>query len=845
MNRILKKHDEVASIPTTAQYVRPSVKGKFICLGNERFYIRGVTYGTFRPDAEGNLYPDPETVNYDFSRIAENGINAVRTYTAPPSWLLDIAHRHGLRVMVGLWWEQFITFLDDKKIVRNVENKIREAVRTYAGHPALLCYAIGNEIPSAIVRWHGHRRIEKFIEKLYWIAKEEDPQGLVTYVNYPTTEYLQLPFLDLAYFNVYLESRDTLAAYLYRLQNISGEKPLIMGEIGIDSNRNGNLTQAIVLDWQIRSAFMAGCAGSFVFSWTDEWHCGGCDIEDWDFGITTRDRKSKPALTSVRKAYSEVPFKGRFDWPSLSVIVCTFNGSKTIGDALEALSKLDYPNYEVLIINDGSNDKTECIAKEYASKFGFKLITTENRGLSNARNTGLRSAAGEIVAYLDDDALPDAQWLRYLALSFLNTNHVGFGGPNIAPEGDGLIADCVANAPGNPSHVLISDQEAEHIPGCNMAFRRDALLDIGGFDHQFKIAGDDVDLCWRLKKKGWTLGFSPAAVVWHHRRKSIRSFWKQQLNYGRAEALLERKWPEKYNGSGNCTWTGRLYGNGYTRTLGLAKTRIYQGTWGSAPFQSIYQSNPGTIQSILLIPESYLAIFALFVLSCIAFLWRPMLITLPILVFAVGFAVVQSVMISSRVRFPNRPRLRYDTLKMHLITAMLQVMQPLARLFGRVSYGLTPWRRHGKGKLSFPWVKTQSFWRDNWQVPDKWIESVERELLKQGAVVMRGGEYDKWDLEIRGGLFGTLRLLVAVEEHGAGKQMIRVRSWPRISTFGIGLTIIFALLAGLAAFDQSWYAYLVLGALSALTMIRSFGDCATAAGSYLKAIKQAFEQSTS
>ena len=76
----------------------------------------------------------------------------------------------------------------------------------------------------------------------------------------------------------------------------------------------------------------------------------------------------------------------------------------------------------------------------------------------------------------------------------------------------------MAHAPGGPVHVLLSDEVAEHIPGCNMAYRLDRLRAIGGFDPRFRIAGDDVDICWRLQERGWTLGFSPAAVVWHHRR---------------------------------------------------------------------------------------------------------------------------------------------------------------------------------------------------------------------------------------------------------------------------------------------------------------------------------------
>jgi O-antigen biosynthesis protein len=82
--------------------VRPSVEGKFIFAGDEKLYIRGVTYGTFRLDQDGNEGHDPEVVEQDFALMAANGLNAIRTYTVPPRWLLDTAQRHGLYVMVGL-----------------------------------------------------------------------------------------------------------------------------------------------------------------------------------------------------------------------------------------------------------------------------------------------------------------------------------------------------------------------------------------------------------------------------------------------------------------------------------------------------------------------------------------------------------------------------------------------------------------------------------------------------------------------------------------------------------------------------------------------------------------------
>ena len=277
-------------------FSRPEVRGKFLFVDNQKYWVRGVTYGTFRPLEDGTQFPKPERVKQDFAEISGNGMNTVRIYTVPPIWLLDIAKDFRLRVMVGLPWEQHIAFLDDKNRIKKIEDSVRQSVRACEQHPAILGYSLGNEIPVSIVRWHGKQRIEKFLERLYRIGKAEDPGGLFTYVNFPTTEYLQLPFLDVVCFNVYLETKENLKKYLARLQNMADERPLLMAEIGLDSRSNGEAAQAQSLDWQVRTTFESGCAGAIVFAWTDEWHRGGNEIEDWDFGLMTRDRQPKPAL---------------------------------------------------------------------------------------------------------------------------------------------------------------------------------------------------------------------------------------------------------------------------------------------------------------------------------------------------------------------------------------------------------------------------------------------------------------------------------------------------------------------------------------------------------------------
>jgi glycosyltransferase involved in cell wall biosynthesis len=804
---------------------RPVALGKFLFVGEEKLYLRGVTYGTFRPGDDGSGYPDPARVEADFRKMALNGVNSVRTYSVPPRHLLEAAARHGLRVLIGLPWEQHVAFLEDRALPGSIEQRVREGVRACAGHPAVLGYAVGNEIPAPIVRWHGRRRIERFLRRLYEAAKDEDPDALVTYVNFPSTEYLQLPFLDFHCFNVYLESDRQLESYLARLQNIAGDRPLVMAEIGLDSRRHGEQRQADSVAGQVRLSFAAGCAGAFVFAWTDEWHRGGYEVEDWDFGLIDRRRRPKAALAAVRRAFREVPFAALAEWPKVSVVVCTHNGAETLGWCLEGLRKLDYPDYEVIVVDDGSTDGTAVTAREC----GFPAISTPNQGLSSARNTGLEAASGEIVAYLDCDARPDGDWLRYLAAAFRASDHAGIGGPNVPPP-DGWVADCVANAPGGPVHVLLSDREAEHIPGCNMAFRRQQLIEVGGFDPRFRAAGDDVDVCWRLQERGATLGFSAGAVVLHHARDSVRAYLRQQIGYGRAEALLERKWPAKYNAGGHHSWAGRLYGNGVADGLLPRRWRVYYGRWGSNLFQGMYGTGTPTLRSLALVPEWYLVIALLAALSTLGALWTPLLAALPLAIAATGLLVAQAFAGARRASrtAPARPGRRWRSL---LLTASLHMLQPLARLWGRLRSGLTPWRWRGPVSHSIPLPRSWTLWSESWRSLEGWIGSLEDALREGGTVAMRGGDFDRWDLELRGGPLGRARILSAVEEHGHGRQLVRFGFRPRPAWGALLLTALFAPAAIAAALSGAVAATAVLAAVLALVLGVTARDCARTAGS--------------
>ncbi len=826
---LLQRTEQPGETAATPLPARPTVRGKFLFVGDQKFYVKGVTYGPFTADGGG--YRSPETVERDFALIARSGLNAVRCYTAPPRWLLDAALRHGLRVMVGIPWEQHVAFLDRGRRARDIVRRVRDQVRACRAHPAVLCYAVGNEIPASVVRWHGRRRVERFLARLVKAAKREDPGALVTYVNYPSTEYLDIPGIDLFSFNVYLEHTDRLDAYLARLHTLAGDRPLLLSEIGLDSRRNGVDRQARMLAEQIRTAFLRGAAGAVVFAWTDEWHRGGADILDWDFGLTGRTRSPKPALAAVQKAFRETPFPAAWPWPCISVIVCTLNGAETLRDCLAALHRLEYPNHEVIVVDDGSTDETADMVREY----GFPVISTTNMGLSSARNTGLRAANGDIVAYLDDDAFPDPHWLHYLAATFMATGCVGVGGPNLPPPGDGTIADCVANSPGGPVHVLVSDELAEHIPGCNMAFRKDSLDAIGGFDPQFWVAGDDVDVCWRLQEQGWTLGFSPAAVVWHHRRNSVAAYLRQQRGYGRAEALLERKWPSRHNAVGHISWAGGVYG-GIVRLVSGRRARVYQGTWGTAPYQS-REPAPRVWSALLAMPEWYLALGSVVALAALGAFWHPLLLGLPIAVAGLALPMAQAWRRTARAQFTSA-RSALQRLPRRVITAALHLLQPMARLYGRMTHGLTPWRRHSVGAHAMPIPRRHRHWREQWRSHEATLQGVEEWLREAGARVSRGSGYDEWDLEVRAGGLGAARLLMATEEHGAGRQLVRIRWWPRPSWAALALCGSLLAGTGAAAAEGAWIAWVALGLTATTLAVAITRQCAAAAGAIKAAVRE-------
>src|SRR5262249_9850857 len=123
--------------------------------------------------------------------------------------------------------------------------------------------------------------------------------------------------------------------------------------------------QAEFLAGHLREAALMGLAGAFVFAWTDDWHTGGHPIRDWAFGITHADRSPKASYHALREVFEATPAELLPQAPRVSVVVCTSNGGATLEQCLHSLRALDYPDYEVIVVDDGSTDGTRAILERF------------------------------------------------------------------------------------------------------------------------------------------------------------------------------------------------------------------------------------------------------------------------------------------------------------------------------------------------------------------------------------------------------------------------------------------------------------------------------------------------
>ncbi len=224
----------------------------------------------------------------------------------------------------------------------------------------------------------------------------------------------------------------------------------------------------------------------------------------------------------------------------ISVIIPSFNRSQLVNDLIENLQgqTLDSDEYEILIIDDGSTSKHIEGIKESACKYSnIKFIEQAHKGPGIARNRGLKEAMGDIICFIDDDCIPNQDWLEIIKGQLYQARDAaGLEGLTYT-SGDKI---------GPLTHSINNTKGSLFYPTCNIAYRASVLKRVGGFDTNFPYAhNEDVDLAWRVMEFG-KIEYCKNMIVRH--RADTESIGKKirRLRYLESEFYLYHKHPQKY-----------------------------------------------------------------------------------------------------------------------------------------------------------------------------------------------------------------------------------------------------------------------------------------------------------
>ncbi len=251
---------------------------------------------------------------------------------------------------------------------------------------------------------------------------------------------------------------------------------------------------------------------------------------------------------------------------------------------------------------------------------------------------------------------------------------------------------------------------------------------------------------------------------------------------------------------------------------------MYHGEWGQAPFQSIYGSSSLSHLAILQMPEWYLLSTALLLVTISGLLWHPMQYLWPVALTVTLLPMLHVVYNVSKTPRKKGKKQLGNELRFRLITIWFHITQPMARLLGRFKNDLTPWRNYGKGYYAVPIAQKVNVWCNNWVSPEERLEHIESTLKSENACVERGGIYCRWDLLIKGGSLGSIKLFMAAEDHNEGRQFLRFRFTPRLSLTALFLLFFVTTLLATALVYESFIPAIIFGIVFFLLSLRILED---------------------
>jgi cellulose synthase/poly-beta-1,6-N-acetylglucosamine synthase-like glycosyltransferase len=223
----------------------------------------------------------------------------------------------------------------------------------------------------------------------------------------------------------------------------------------------------------------------------------------------------------------------------ISVIIPTRN-EKTIEENLESLLNQNYSGrYEIIVVDDGSTDDTRERIKKFKK---VKLIEQKHKGPAAARNLGVKNSKGDIVLFLDSDAVPDKNWLKHMISPFKDKKIVGVSGTYRTLNKNSLIARFAGYEIDERHDKLSKEKTIDFIGSFSAGYRKNVFLEFGGFDESFSMpSGEDPELSFKISNAGLKMVFQPKAFVYHKHPDTIWRYLKQKFWRGYWRVLLYKK----------------------------------------------------------------------------------------------------------------------------------------------------------------------------------------------------------------------------------------------------------------------------------------------------------------
>ena len=230
------------------------------------------------------------------------------------------------------------------------------------------------------------------------------------------------------------------------------------------------------------------------------------------------------------------------DQPFVSIIVPVFNGEKTIEKCIQSLLNLHYPKdkYEIIIVDNNSTDNTRQIVEKYP----VKLLLETKRGSYAARNTGIKAAKGDFLAFTDSDCIADENWLKHLIKNFDDDEVGGVGGKVVAYNPVTFVEQYIAKFSGDLDQETFVRYKKPFIITANAMYKRDVLDKVGLFDESL-LSGGDMDMGWRVFEKGFKIVYEPKAIVYHKHRTTLKGLFFQSFKYAEGHVALFKKYRDR------------------------------------------------------------------------------------------------------------------------------------------------------------------------------------------------------------------------------------------------------------------------------------------------------------